>query len=390
MINFDFSLKTKIFFGKDKELEISNILKSFGYKKVVIFTGKSSARKSGLLDKVLNILNQNEIKYLLLEGIRANPEISFVRDRLDLVREFAPDCLLAIGGGSVMDTAKSMSVSYYYDGDPFDFNLHVVKPEKALPIGAIVTIAASGSESSTSCVMSNDKTKQKKGFNSELVVPTFAIENPKLYINLSWNQKCYGLVDIMMHTMERYFCESSLNEPCDRFAEGLLISVIQAGKDLLKDPTNYEAHAVLMLMSSLSHDGLMNIGKKAHMPVHQLEHALSGLYPQVPHGAGLAVLFPAWAKYYVKYDVDKFDLFARNVFHSNVENKEENARIGITLLEEFFSSLGMPKTLRELGIESPDIDSLLRIMEKNGTRVVGHHIKPMDQEVAREIFNSCL
>lgn len=390
MIDFNFSLKTKIFFGKNKELEIGNILNSYGYQRVVILIGQSSVAKSGLLDKILECLDNSNISYMIIQGIEPNPDIDLVRSILVEVRKFEPECLLPIGGGSVMDTAKSLAVSYYYDGDPFDFNLHILTSKKALPIGAIVTIAASGSEASTSCVMSDNKTHIKLGFNSELVVPIFAIEDPVLTFSVSPTQTAYGIVDILMHTMERYFCQSSENEPCDRFAEGLMKSVISAGKKVMENPYDYEARAGLMLMASFSHNGLTSVGKKAWLAVHQLEHPLSGLYPFVAHAAGLSVLWPAWAKFYYKYDIDKFDSFARNVFGSYIENKEENARMGIALVEQFFHQLNMPHTFNDLGIESPDIDALVNQMTHNGTRVVDHHVKPMDQEVARIIYMSCL
>lgn len=390
MINFDFQIKTKIYFGKDKHLEIGEILSSFNAKKVAIFIGKGSVKNSGLLDVITSKLKENKIDYIVLEGIRPNPTVQLCKEFLKSIKEYEPDYLLPIGGGSVIDTAKLISVGYYYDGDIFDFNLHKVEPKKALPIGVILTISAAGSEMSTSCVIQDDNTMIKRGFNSELVRPVFAIENPELTYSVNKEQTAYGIVDIMMHTMERYFQPSSENEPADGFAEALLKSVIAAGKKVMKDPQDYESRAVLMLMSSLSHNGLTNIGKKPFMPVHQLEHALSGVYPSVAHGAGLAVLFPAWAKYYVNIDTDKFDRFARNVFSLNNEDKLENAKEGIKHLEQFFKYLNMPLTFKELGIESVDIEKLINVLLDNGKKTIYHINTPINNEIARIIYTSCV
>ena len=390
MINFDFAVKTKIYFGTDKHLEVGNILKENNAKKVIVVIGQSSVKKTGLLDLVLSKLEENDIAYHVLEGVRPNPTADLAREFVSFAKEYHPDFILAIGGGSVMDTAKLICVGYYYDGDCFDFNLHKVEPQKALPLGVILTISASGSEMSTSCVIQDDESMIKRGFNSELVRPVFAIENPELTYSVSPNQTANGITDIMMHTLERYFQPSCDNEPADGFAEALLKSVIKAGEVVLDNPNDYESRAVLMLMSSLSHNGLTNIGKKFFMPVHQLEHALSGVYPEVAHGAGLAVLFPAWGKYYVNIDPDKFDKLARNVFGLNNPNKIENGLLGIKALEDFFTEINMPHTFKDLGIENPDIDKLISVLLDNGKKVINHHIKPMDEEIARIIYKSCL
>lgn len=390
MIDFDFEIKTKIYFGKGKEQLIGDILKERKAKRVLIIIGQGSVRKSGLLDLVIDKLTANKIDYQIFEGIRPNPTIVEARKGLLIAKEFKPDYLLPIGGGSVIDTAKSIACGYYYDGDQFDFNLLKTKPKKALPIGVILTIAAAGSEMSTSCVIQDDKTGDKRGFNSELNRPVFAIENPELTYSVSPYQTACGIVDIMMHTLERYFQPSSENEPADGFAEALLRSVIKAGQKVMKNPYDYESRAVLMLMSSLSHNGLTNIGKPFLMPVHQLEHGLSGLYPSIAHGAGLAVLWPAWAKYYIKYDEDKFISLAHNVWDSHLIDEHENALTAIKLTEEFFRYLGMPSRLMEFQVGAIDIEALVNKLTANGTRVVAHPVKPLDGEVARIIYNSCL
>lgn len=390
MIDFNLSIKTKIYFGPDKEDLIGDILRSENVNRVLIIVGEGSVKKNGLLTKVIGKIEEKKIDYLLLEGVRPNPNIEFVRDNLIKIRNYKPDFILAIGGGSVIDTAKLLACDYYYDGDPFDFNLHKAKPTKALPVGVILTISAAGSEMSTSCVIQDDVKGKKAGFNSDLVRPVFAIENPKLTYSVSPYQTACGITDIMMHTLERYFQPSSENEPADGFAEALLRSVIKAGQKVMKNPEDYDSRAVLMLMSSLSHNGLTNIGKPFGMPVHQLEHGLSGMYKTIAHGAGLAVLWPAWAKYYVQFDVDKFDQYARNVWNSQNPDKKENALQGIKLTEEFFRYIGMPSRLMEFKVGAIDIDGLINRLTDNGTRVVAHPVKPLDGEVARIIYNSYL
>ena len=389
MIDFDYGVRTKLYFGRGKEKQVGEILASYNASKVLIIIGQGSVKKTGLLDVVIGSLNKNNIQHKLLEGVRPNPTIDFVVEGLKVAKEFQPDFILAVGGGSVIDTAKLIALDYYYDGDPFDFNNHKAKPTKGLPVGVILTIAAAGSEMSASCVIQNDAEKSKKGFISDLNRPIFAIENPELTYSVDKYQTACGIVDIMMHTIERYFQPSAENEPADGFAETVLKSVIKAGQKVIRNPEDYESRAVLMLMSSYSHNGLTNIGKPFGMPVHQLEHGLSGMYPSIAHGAGLAVLWPAWAKYYIQFDEDKFDRFARNVWGSNLPNKRENGLQGIKLTEEFFRYIGMPSRLADFRVGVIDIDGLVNILTDSGTRVVAHHVKPLDGEVARIIYDSC-
>ena len=390
MIDFDFISPTKIYFGNNKEELIGQICLENGYKRVYIVIGQGSVKRNGLLGRVLESLDKSGIKYKVLEGVRANPTIDLCHKGIEEARVFAPNLILGIGGGSVMDTAKNIAVGYFYAGDSFDFNLHKAKPKKALPVGVILTIAASGSELSNSCVIQDDKKQIKRGFNDDLIRPVFAIENPKLTYSVSKVQTAYGIVDIMMHTLERYFNGSSDNEPADGFAEALLKSVIKAAKTVMDNPTDYDARAVLMLMSSLSHNDLTSIGKGKMLFVHQIEHAVSGVYPEVAHAAGLAVLFPAWAKYYVNYDTDKFNSLAVNVFGIHKMNKLDNAKAGIQEIEKLFASLGMPKSFKDLGIDKVDVELLANLVTDNGNRVIAHPKKDMDKEEVKAIINSCL
>ena len=390
MNDFDFISPTKIYFGNNKEELIGQICLDGGYKRVYIVIGQGSVKRNGLLSRVLESLDKAGIKYQVLEGVRANPTIDLCRKGIEEARAFAPNLILGIGGGSVMDTAKNIAVGYFYAGDSFDFNLHKAKPKKALPVGVILTIAASGSELSNSCVIQDDEKLIKRGFNDDLIRPVFAIENPKLTYSVSKVQTAYGIVDIMMHTLERYFNGSSDNEPADGFAEALLRSVVKAAKVVMNNPTDYDARAVLMLMSSLSHNDLTSIGKGKMLFVHQIEHAVSGVYPEVAHAAGLAVLFPAWAKYYVNYDVDKFNSLAANVFDLHKRDKLDNAKAGIQEIEKLFASLGMPKSFKDLGIDKVDVELLANLVTDNGNKVICHPKKDMDKEVVTAIIKSCL
>lgn len=389
MIDFDLVIPTKVFFGKRKENNVGEIIKQYGFNKCVVVTGQGSVIKTGLLNKVSKSLQLAGIDFQVFSGVRANPTIQCARELLDLVRNYKPDILLAVGGGSVMDTAKNAAVGYYYDGDSFDFNKHIATPTKALPIGTILTISASGSEMSSSCVIQDDESNIKQGFNSDLVRPLFAIENPELSFTCPQNQKAYGIVDIIMHTFERYMCPSDEIEPADGFAITVLKSVVQVARKVYENPTDYDSHAVLMLMSSYSHNDITNIGKTKIMPLHALEHCISGVYPEVAHGAGLAVVFPAWCRYYLQYDIEKFNNLAKNIFGLNHKDKYKNGLAGIKAFEKLFLDLNMPRKFKDLGIKRVNINKLLLAFSKDGTRRVGHHSKPLDVDVAREIFNSC-
>lgn len=384
---FELNLKTKLYFGKGKENEVGNILKEYHANKVLIVTGQGSVVKSGLLDKVIKALNASNIEFIQLSGVRPNPTIDLVRKGLEIVKKEGIDFLLAVGGGSVMDTTKLIATGFYYDGDPFDISRHLYIPKKAMPFGVINTISASGSEMSNSCVIQDDELGIKAGYGNDLNRPLFAICNPEYTFSVSPYQTSVGTVDIMMHTLERYFSNSSASyEPSDDFAIALLKNVKKAGLEALKNPCDYDARATLMLLSSVSHNGITSIGKKYSMPVHQIEHALSATYPSVAHGAGLAVLFPAWLKYYLPYETSKIARLGKEVFNTNYATDLENAKMCIVEIEKYFKALGMPLTFKDLGIKNPDIDLMAKRFSNNGTRLVDHKDKPLDQNVAVEIY----
>ena len=379
-------IKTKILFGRDRELDSAKEIVVNGGTNVLIVVGQQSVFKSGLLNRVIKEFEKENLTYHILQGVRANPTFELVEEGKKIVEENSCDFIFAIGGGSVIDTAKCIAVNAYYEGDIKDFNFHVKVPKKALPLGVILTLSASGSEMSTSCVIQDDETQMKMGFNSELVRPVFAIENPELTYSVNKEQTGYGVVDILMHTLERYFSESNEYELADEFALGLIKNVIDTGLLVYNNPDNYDYRARLMLAGSISHSGYTSIGKDYSMPVHQLEHAISGKFVKVAHACGLAVLFPGWAKEYLPYEKEKFARLGRHVFGIKEDNDEKCAELCVKAFEEYFKKMDLPSSLSEIGIKEKDIDSLVNNVSRNGSRVIPHRNHPMDHNVMRAIY----
>lgn len=389
MKDFTFVSPTKIYFGKNAVQNLFDAVKD--YKKVLLVYGQNSIKKNGIYDQVVSELNKARVEYFDLSGIRPNPEISKTREGLKIIRDNNIDLVLAIGGGSVIDTAKSICASYYYDGDPFDLNLHKVNPTKALPLGVVLTISASGSELSDSCVMMDDKTKIKQGFNSDIVRPAFAIMNPEFTYSVSKYQTGCGIVDIISHSLERYFTKSEELEVCDTLALAVIKDTIKAGRVAIQEPYNYDARAALMLLGAYSHNGLTSLGKQKQMPIHQIEHALSAYDIRIAHGAGLSILIPGWMKVSYKNDIDKFVRFAEELFGIKGNNTEEVALKGIESLKEYFASIGMPTTLKEVEIKKEDVEPIVDLITKNGALVVGQKsIKPLNKDELIELYNSVL
>ena len=387
MKDFTFISPTKIYFGKDALQNLSSALQ--GYKKVLLVYGQNSIKSNGIYSKVIEQINKAGVPFFELFGIRPNPEVSKVREGLEIVRKNQIDLVLAIGGGSVIDTAKAICAGYFYDGDPFDLNLHKTEPTKALPLGVVLTISASGSELSDSCVVMDDKTKIKQGFNSDVVRPTFAIMNPEFTYSVNRYQTGCGIVDIISHSLERYFTQSENLEVCDTLALAVIKDVVEAGKVVTQDPLNYDARAALMLLGAYSHNGLTSLGKQKQMPIHKMEHALSAYDIRIAHGAGLSILIPAWMEVAYKNDVNKFARFAKEIFGVKYKNPEKAARKGIELLKQYFSSIGMPVTLKEVDIKKEDIEPIVDLMTNNGALVVGQKsIKPLNKEDIVKMFES--
>lgn len=389
MIDFTFVSPTKLVFGKNAEDKLKETLLSFGYKRIFLVYGGGSIKRSGLYDKVVKQLNDG-FEWIEKSGVRPNPTVDFVREALEVAKGFKPDVILAVGAGSVIDTCKSIAASYYYSGDPFDFNLKKAIPQKSLPVGVILTFASAGAEMSDSCVISDDKSGIKAGFNNDLNRPVFALENPELSYSVPAYQKAAGISDIMMHSLERYFGASSSLQLSDDFALDVIKNTMEAGKRCLENSTDYEAHAALMLDSSLSHNGLTGIGKKAPFAVHPLEHALSGYRPDITHGAGVALIYPAWANHVFSLDIAKFARLTERVFGKRGADARETAIIGIRLMREFFASIGMPTSFEEVGLTKEDVPNLVSLATGNGTRVIGLTPQPLEQKDVEAIFVSLL
>lgn len=369
MRNFEYYTPTKVFFGKGVEDKLGTTIKELGYKKVLLHYGSGSVKKSGLYDKIVKNLEEAGISYCELGGVEANPKLGLVRKGLEISKNENVDLILALGGGSVIDSAKAIALGLANDVDPWYMieNPSEFTSPKNFPVGVVLTLAAAGSEMSDSCVITNEETNIKRSINVDANRPVFAFMNPELTFTVSKYQTGCGIVDIMMHTMERYFSPDKDADLTDRISEGLLVSVKNAGPIAIAEPDNYEARATLMWASSLSHNELTGCGRRKIMPAHKMSHDFSGFF-NISHGAALSVLFPAWAKYEYKKDVSKFAQFATRVWgiEPDFDNLDKTALEGIETMKNYFSSLGMPVTMQEIGISPKDYEGLVNSTTNNG------------------------
>ncbi|MBO5452845.1 MAG: iron-containing alcohol dehydrogenase [Clostridia bacterium] len=388
MNDFIYYAPTKVYFGKDKENEVGKIIKDYGYKTIMMQYGKESIKKIGLYDRVMKSLKDNEIEVIEMGGVEPNPKVEFVREAIKVAKENKVEMILAVGGGSVIDSSKATAAGAMCDFDVWKFSSGEETPKAALPVGCILTLAAAGSEMSASAVLTDLSINMKRGYGSEFNRCKFAICNPELTYSVNKYNTACGIVDIMAHTMERYFTPVDDTPLTDSIAESILKSVIDAGKVLMTDPENYEARATVMWASSLSHNDLTGCGRANYLAVHQLEHALSGEFDFVAHGAGLAVLFPAWAKYIYKHNIKRFSQFARNVWNVKETDDEKCAIKGIECMEEFFKSLGMPTTLKEIGISNENAEKMALLCTFNKKRTIKSFVE-LDYEIIKDIFEMC-
>lgn len=388
MRDFTYYTPTKVFFGKGKEKEVGAIIKEYGYTKIMMQYGKESIKKSGLYDVVMKSLNANGIDVVEMGGVEPNPKLDFVREAVKVAKENKVEMILAVGGGSVIDSCKATAAAVYNNCDAWDFCTRKVVPEGALPVGCILTLAAAGSEMSASAVITNMELNLKRGFGTEYNRCLFAIMNPELTYTVSKYQTACGVVDIMAHTMERYFVDCDPTDITDRIAESVLKAVISAGRTLMDNPENYDARANMMWASSLSHNNLTGCGRENFLAVHQLEHAVSGEYDFVAHGAGLAVLFPAWGRYIYHKKPERFAQFARRVWDVTEEDDLKAALMGIEKMEEFFRFIGMPLTLREFGIPENSLERLADLCTFGKTRTIKSYAELGFEEI-KEIYQSC-
>ncbi len=376
MNNFEYCVPTKVIFGRDTQKRAGEIIREYGFRKVMIHYGGGSVKRSGLLDQVTASLEEAGIESILFGGVQANPTLSKALEGMEICRRENVDFILAVGGGSVIDSAKCIA-----DGtpnpeiDPWKYFMKEAVPPKALPHGNILTLSASGSETSQSCVITNEENGLKRGFNCPTHRPLFAVCNPELTFTVNRFQTGCGTVDILMHTLERYLGGTTKDTALtDRFAEGLMKAVIEAGTAVDLNPEDYEARATLMWAGSLSHNDLTGLGREVMMTVHQLEHELSGKYPEVAHGAGLSALFCSWARYVCGDDPMRFAQLAVRVWdvEMNFENPLKTALDGIQRMEDYFKSLNMPVRLTELeaDVKEEDFDEMAEKCTNFGRRVL--------------------
>lgn len=390
MNNFEYYTPTRVVFGKDTECETGRLVREQGCKKVLVHYGGGSAVRSGLLERITRSLEQEGISWVALGGVVPNPRLSRVREGIALCKKEGVDFILAVGGGSVIDSSKAIGYGVANEGDVWDFYAKLREPVACLPVGAVLTIAAAGSEMSNSCVITNEEGWLKRGCKTDMSRCRFAVMNPKLTMTLPEYQTESGCVDILMHTMERYFNQVENMELTDGISEALMRTVMKYARVLLDEPENYEARAEVMWAGSLSHNGLTGCGTDGgDWASHQLEHELGGMF-DVAHGAGLSAVWGSWARYVYRERTDRFARFAVKVL--GVEESgdpEKTALAGIEAMEAFYRSIHMPTSLTELGISVSEeqIAELARKCSFDGGRTIGI-VKKLDQKDMEEIYRA--
>ena len=392
MQNFNYYAPTRVVFGKGTENEVGKLIKEQNCKKVLVHYGGGSVIRSGLLDRVYTSLGAEGIAYTTLGGVVPNPRLSKVREGIELCQREGVDFILAVGGGSVIDSSKAIGYGLTNEGDVWDFYAKKRTASACLPIGTILTISAAGSEMSDSSVITNEDGWIKRGYSSNYCRCKFAILNPELTYTLPDYQTQSGCVDIMMHTMERYLNHSTNMEMTDGISEALIRTVMKNSRILKQDPTNYEARAEVMWAGSLSHNGLTGCGTDGgDWASHQLEHELGGMF-DVAHGAGLTAVWGSWARYVYKDRADRFAKLAENVLMvPHDDNLEKTALAGIEAMEDYYRSVDMPTSLRELGIE-PTEEQIQELADKcsfQNTRTIGK-VKVLNREDIAKIYRMAL
>ena len=351
MLNFDLYMPARIVFGRDNQSRIGELLKPHA-KKALLHYGGGSIKRSGLYDTVVKSLNDAGIAFVELGGVVPNPRLSLVHEGIELCRRENVDLILAVGGGSAIDSAKAIAMGVYYDGDVWEI-YNAGKPiEKALPVAVVLTIPAAGSESSGDTVITNEETGRKYGYGSPKLRPLISVMNPELFFTLPKDQIANGVADMMSHIFERYFTNTTHVDLTDALCEATLRTILSNAPRLMEDPHDYDAWAEIGFAGTVAHNGLLGMGREQDWACHAMEHELSAAY-DVAHGAGLAVLTPAWMKYVHKDNLDMFVQFAVNVMgvDKGFRAKEEVIREGIARLQNFYRVMGLPQALTELGID---------------------------------------
>jgi len=359
MLNFNYQNETKIIFGKGTETQVGSELAKHT-KKVFLHYGGASAKATGLYDKIVASLNEAEIEFVELGGVKPNPRTDLVYEGIEICRKESIDFILAVGGGSVIDSAKAIAAGVHYDGDFWDLYAKGCAPEKFLKVATVLTIPAAGSEASISSVITNEKTNEKRGFNHPGLRPVFSILNPELTYTLPDYQTSCGLSDMLAHVLERYFTGERHDIYTTRLCEATMKSVVELGRKIFKDPNNYDLRADIMLAGMVAHNDWLGLGRGGDWSSHQIEHELSGFY-DLAHGAGLCIIFPAWMKHVYKNDIPFFAQFANRVFdiEINTNNLEETALKGIAELERFYQDINMPIRFADAEIPTHQIDEMV-------------------------------
>lgn len=389
MLNFEYDNKTTMVFGKGTENQVGELTKLYG-KKVLLHYGSGSIKKYGLYEKIVNSLNESKIDYVELGGVVANPRLGLVKEGIELCKQQNVDFILAVGGGSVIDSAKGIALGMFYDGDVWDFYSKGIRPEKVLPVGVVLTIPAAGSESSTATVITKEDGGLKRGYGDLSLRPKFAILNPELTYTLPNYQTACGAVDMIGHVIERYFTNTTEVELTDRLCESVITTVINNAPKAIENNEDYASRAEIMWAGALAHNGLVGTGREEDWASHSIEHELSGIY-DIAHGAGLAIVYPAWMKYVYKHDLNRFALFANKIFgiEVNNDNLEETALKGIEALEEFYKSIGMPTRLVDADIDEKNIELMAAKTTKENTRSLGSFVKLNENDIV-EIYKLAL
>ncbi len=381
MNNFTFKNATKIIFGKDTENQVGAEADRYGNRALLIYGG-GSIKKYGLYDRVLKSLRDAGLDIIEFGGVQPNPRLSLAKKGIDLCRKENVDIIVAVGGGSVIDTAKTIAAGVYYEGDVWDFFVGKAELKKKIPVGVVLTIPAAGSESSISAVITNEDGWYKKGFDSELSRPEFAILNPEITFTLPPYQSACGATDMMAHIMERYFTNVKDLELTDRMCEAVLKTIINNTPAVLKEPDNYAARADIMWAGSIAHNNFLSTGRVGDWASHRIEHEISAIY-DIAHGAGLAVIIPAWMKYVYKNDINRFAQFAVRVWGEEQDfyNPEKTALAGIERLTEFSRKIGMPVTLKEANIPYGRFEEMAGKCVRYGP--VGNFVKLREEDILK-------
>ena len=401
MQNFSWGCATRYEFGEGVVENIGSVAAGLGAKSALLVYGQGSAVRSGLVDAVKASLSAQEIAFCETSGIRPNPEVNQVRAGIEIAKTNNVDIVIPVGGGSVIDAAKAIAFGALYEGDVWDFFAKTAKIQACLPIVCVLTIPAAGSENSSSCVISNDELGLKRGVSSDLFRPKVAFMDPAVTCTLPAYQTAAGATDMIAHICERWFSGVEAVPVTDRTAAGLIKTIMEAAPACLEDPDDYDARANLMWAGALAHNGIAGVGRNINYAgraggweSHALEHELSALKPEITHGAGLAVIMPAWMRYVWREDPERFLDFGYQVFDiepfdETAESIEDAVTVIIDELAAFFESIGMPSKLGEFGIAESDIDSLLATLEQNKGAEFGA-FKRLNMEDARAIYASAL